>query len=135
MTPTPPFLNDAITRAFAAFPDGPRDQLLQVRAQIFDLAAADPRIGPVGEALKWGQPSYASLRPRVGTPIRLGITKAGRAALFVHCQSSVIAQIAPLLPPDFDLDGTRALHLSDHPKAASHPIVGAFLRTSLTYRL
>lgn len=44
----------------------------------------------VVESLKWGQPSFA-LSPKHGTAVRIGKNKAGDAALYVHCGTTIVA--------------------------------------------
>lgn len=104
MTPLPP---PEIQAAFDKFSPDERKKLLVVRRLIFECAAA---IGanPVAESLRWGQPSYLV---KNGSSLRLGIGKTGQAAIFAHCQSSIISNFATVFGADFQLDGTRAVYL------------------------
>lgn len=130
----PPFPDARLAAAFTAFPDQIRTLLLDVRTLIFDIAAETSGVGAIAESLKWGQPSYTTRDTKTATPIRLGVTGDGKPAVFAHCQSGVIAHVAPLAPPEFEIDGTRALHLP-HDVAADHPLIVETIRTALTYRL
>lgn len=103
--PTMPNLPTHITPAFAAYPNSLRPQLLALRDLIHHTAAGLNL--PITESLKWGQPSFAAPQ---GTPIRLGVSKSGHPALFVHCQTTVIRDFAAL-HPEFTYDGNRAIHL------------------------
>ncbi|MEL6957940.1 MAG: DUF1801 domain-containing protein [Pseudomonadota bacterium] len=132
--PAPISPANAITSAFDAMPDELRPLLLDLRARIHSIASEDPRLGHVIETLKWGQPSLTTAGRKAGTPIRLGVTKDGQAAIFVHCQSPVIPRLAAHLPPEIKLDGTRALHLPSNMQA-DHPALTDFIRTALSYRL
>ncbi|MGG7567648.1 DUF1801 domain-containing protein [Rhodovulum sp. DZ06] len=134
----PPFASPAVAAAFDAFPAPQRALLPALRAEVFAGAAADPRIGPLEETLKWGQPSW---RPRsgAGTALRVGLPKTSplgpaACALYVHCQTSVIEDVRPLLPPGLHIEGTRAVHLC----AAAPPPPGALrplILRALTYKL
>ncbi|WGW04803.1 DUF1801 domain-containing protein [Tropicibacter oceani] len=121
----------SVAPAFEAFPERERSALLAIRSRILSLAAEDPRIGPLHESLKWGQPSYAS---KVGTPLRLGLPKSGGVAIFCHCQTRVIADHRALFGTAFRYDGNRAL-LIDPDSPPDPQALDALIRSALTYRL
>ena len=130
MTPAP-FSSDALRAAFDAFPPDTRDPLLTLRSLIY-ANAADLNVGPVEESLKWGQPSYVPAAPKTGTPIRLGCSKSGDIAVFVHCQSSVLKDLAPVLPAGVTLDGTRGVLFTD---GIDTSVATTVIRAALTYHL
>jgi len=126
----PAFQSPAVSAAFEAFEPALRAQLLDLRALIYDTAA-HLDIPALDESLKWGQPSYTTLK---STPIRLGATKAGAGAIFTHCQSRVIPDFRTLFPTAFTYDGNRAVHIDPTaplPKNALRLLITA----ALTYRL
>ncbi|KNG95078.1 DUF1801 domain-containing protein [Pseudaestuariivita atlantica] len=100
---------DAVARAFARFEPADRSALLAIRRVIFEEASLIPELGGVTETLKWGEPSYAPVVPRTGSPIRLGLAKAGGVAVFAHCQTSLIADFRHLMGARFAYDGSRAV--------------------------
>ncbi len=118
-----------VAAAFEAFDPGPRRRLLELRALIFNVAEHED-VGPLRETLKWGEPAYLT-RPRRGTTIRLGSKAPDHAAMYVHCQSDVIPQLAPR-HPQLDWVGTRELSL---PVAGRLPEVAVreFIALALTY--
>ena len=91
MTLAPPPPPD-VGRWFHALPEEARPVLLGLRALVHDLAGQHD-LGPVFEALKWGEPSFAV---RSGTPVRLGWTEDRPAVcrVLVHCQTSVVSAFA-----------------------------------------
>ncbi|MBO6884604.1 MAG: hypothetical protein JJ869_13655 [Marivita sp.] len=107
MRPAPPILDD-IQAALNVLPDTARLVLVRLREAIFEVASTIQNAGQVTETLKWGQPSYAVA---TGTPLRLGITKTGGPATFVHCQTTVVADERLGLEPD--LPSSTANRLSD----------------------
>ncbi|MEM8851018.1 MAG: DUF1801 domain-containing protein [Pseudomonadota bacterium] len=115
-----------VAAAFDAFSDGLRPRFFALRNLILDSVAADPRI-EITEALRWGQPAY--LPGRTGTAIRLGLAKDGRAALLVHCGTTVIADHRALFPDAMDYEGNRAAIPGDEAAAR------ALIHAALTYRL
>ena len=102
-----------------------------MRNLILQTADSLPEIGPVEEALRWGQPSYIS---RKGTPLRLGVPKSARFGLFVHCQSRVIPNYLEHYPAWDRVEGTRAL-LFDHPNQIEPLRHGWLIRHALTYKV
>ncbi|MCP4934866.1 MAG: DUF1801 domain-containing protein [bacterium] len=102
-----------LVSAFNLFEDKLRPHLLTLRQLIFATAATIPDCGEVIESLKWGQPSYATVNPKSGTPIRLGAPKSspGCYALFMPCQTTLIETIREIYHDDFQYEGNRALIL------------------------
>ncbi len=128
-----PFRSEAIAKVFDGFEPEVGAALLGLRALVFAVAAEIDQVTGVEESLKWGQPSY-SPKPKTGTPIRLGVTKSGAACLFVHCQTSLVA--------DLEADNAHGLHTIDNravvlPKigAEDHPGLPGFVRAALTYHI
>jgi hypothetical protein len=126
-----PFACDRIAAAFNLADDQARMGLLKLRDLILETAETLPDIGPVGEALRWGQPSYIS---RKGTPLRLGVPKSARFGLFVHCQSRVIPNYIERYPAWDRIDGTRAV-LFDRPDQIEPLRHGWLIRHALTYKM
>lgn len=122
-------MSETARTAFASFPEDERQMLTRLRATILKTAAAMEPAIEVVEELKWGQ---LSCRPkkRTGTPVRIGTTKAGSPALFVHCATSLIedwAEDCHQRGTAVAVEGTRALIVDpDDPDAAAPFISRAF---------
>ena len=67
-----PPLPREVSRVFEAFPPPVRRRLLDVRKLIFATAKAHDDVGPLTEALKWGEPAYLTVETGSGSTIRLG---------------------------------------------------------------
>ena len=93
-----------IQRVFDDIEGPQRDTLLAARDLIFDCAGDIA----VVECLKWGQPSYVAPK---GSTLRLGVNKAGKAAIYAHCQSSIISDFVAQFGADFEIEGNRAVLL------------------------
>ena len=129
MTPNlPPELNSV----FESFPAEVREQLLACRQSVFEVAARHDIIGPISETLKWGQPSYLTPETKSGSTIRLGVPKEGGAALYAHCQTTIISDFRGLFPEEFTYEGNRAVCFGPgddlKPEALS-----LLIRSALTY--
>ncbi len=130
----PPFADPAVRDAFAAFPDDVADDLLRLRAMIFDVAAETDGVGALHETLKWGQPAYLTPETRSGSTIRLGAPKDGGAALYAHCQTTIIPDFRGSFPDEFSYEGNRAVRFEAGKAPAGGP-VRLLIKSALTYHL
>ena len=106
-----PFENAEVEAVFRAYPAVLRERLLLLRQLIFETASATEGVGRLEETLKWGQPSYLTAHTGSGTTIRIDRVKSARAqyALYVHCQTNLIATFRELYPDEFKFDGARSI--------------------------
>ena len=84
------------------------------------------------EALRWGQPSYLTVNPKSGSTIRIDHLPPGRYALFVHCQTNLVATFRELYPTELTYGGNRSILLdaADEPPQA---ILRHCIALALTY--
>ena len=126
-----PFQDEKMAGVFEAFEPDARASLLAVRGVIFDLAGEMADVEGVEESLKWGQPSYVP-RPKTGTPIRLGLTKSDTPAIFVHCQTTLVSDLASDNAYGLETIDNRAVVLPSG-DLAGHPGLRGFVRAALMY--
>jgi hypothetical protein len=90
-----------------------RKTLLALRRLIHDVAASTPGVGPLEETLKWDQPSFLTSTSNSGTTIRIDqLSKTDdRPALFVPCQTDLIATYKEIYPDSLRYQGKRAIIL------------------------
>jgi hypothetical protein len=100
----------AVAEVFASYPPAIRKQLTKVRRLIFQTAAATDGVGPVTEALRWGEPAYLTLASKSGSTIRLGWNKAAPAqwAIYFNCQTNLVDSFRTRFP-ELRFDGNRAV--------------------------
>ena len=100
-----------IAAALQDYPPAIRACLLDLRGLVLAAAADTVAVGPLVETLKWGQPSFLPGKPRVGSTVRLGISKSqpGACAMFFHCQTRLIETFRQLYPDPFVFEGNRAM--------------------------
>lgn len=117
---TRPSIPTDVRAAFDALPAPHRARLLALRDVVLATAEATEGVGEIVETLKWGEPAYLPARPRVGTTVRLGVTRAGRPAMFVNCQTTLIETYRARYADVFDFEGSRALVIPEGelPRAA-----------------
>lgn len=124
-----PFANAAVAEAYDAMPARSREIALVLRDLIYETAWDMPQVGPVAESLKWGQPSYAVAR---GTPLRIAVPKAGGCGLYVHCQTTLIADYAALVAGADRIEGNRGV-LFGSPDDIVETRLRLIVRSALTY--
>ncbi|MBT3702154.1 MAG: DUF1801 domain-containing protein [Alphaproteobacteria bacterium] len=100
-----------IKAVFDALPGPLKTKLMSLRELIFETAAEMEDVGPLEEALKWGQASYLTSKSKSGTTIRIARIKKypDRYGLFVHCQTSLITIFRDLYDDELDFDGNRCI--------------------------
>jgi len=129
---TPPFTDPAVEAIFQAYPSAVRKRLLALRRLILDTAATTAGIGRIEETLKWGQPSYLTTRPKSGSTIRIDHMPPGRYALFVHCQTNLVATYRELYPTELAYGGNRSI-LLDARRDPPEAILRHCIALALTY--
>ena len=67
----------AVKATLDAYPSAPRRQLLALRKLIHDTARKTEGVGPLEEALKWGQISFLTTESKSGSTIRIDRVKDG----------------------------------------------------------
>ncbi|MCE8009720.1 DUF1801 domain-containing protein [Aestuariivita sp.] len=123
-----------VAQAFKALPREAQPGLIRLRALIYDCAAGLSETGGVQEVLRWGQPAYLPVKPRVGSTLRLGVPKSGGFALYAHCGTSIIRDFAETYPGLDRIEGNRAVHFdrADQIDPSRH---GQLIHHALTYHL
>ncbi len=132
--PHKPFVDPRVEAIFSAYADEIRFGLIQLRQLIFDVGARTDGVGPVLEALRWGQPAYLTAESKSGSTLRLGLPKTGGFAIYAHCQTSIISEFQDLFPDDFVFEGNRAIHFTS---GTGLPLdkLSMLVRRALTYHL
>ncbi len=125
------FENKKIKSIFDAYPARIRKNLLMVRQIIFDIAQESNDVGEIQERLKWNQPSYLTVNPKSGTTIRLDSIDLSEYAIFVHCQTTLIAEFKEVYP-ECRYDGNRAIIFDSNNKHTTK-IIKHFIYLALSY--
>lgn len=96
-----------VAAVFASYPPPLRAKLRALRKLILDTATKTQGVGPVEETLKWGQPSYLTSSGS-GSTIRIDRHGEGYA-MFVNCNTDLIAQYRSHYPRELRYEGKRAV--------------------------
>lgn len=125
-----------IDAIFAGYAEPAGTRLRALRQLILDTARVTPGVGPVEETLRWGQPSYLTSKSGSGSTIRIDAVKGSsdRYALYVHCQTDLLATFRAHYGQALSYEGERALVFD-----AGHPVdegvVAHCISLALTYHL
>ena len=109
-----PFRDANVKAVFDAYPTTLRAPLLKLRELILSTAEETDGVGKLTETLKWGEPAYLPVKPGIGTTIRINALKGStdRYAVFVNCQTTLVANFRELYADAFEFEGKRALILN-----------------------
>ena len=101
-----------VTAVFESYPKPVGARLRALRKLILDTARETNGVGPLEEALKWGQVSYLTSESRSGSTIRIDQVKAatGQYAVYFHCQTNLVETFRELYP-ELRYSGNRAVLL------------------------
>lgn len=102
-------LSSEVQAVYDACTPPARHGLHQLRGLILEQAELMPQIGPVTEALRWGQPAFLTLDTAAACSLRIGPVKGQGFGLFVHCQTGLIAAFATGAGAGLRFSGTRAV--------------------------
>jgi hypothetical protein len=125
------FAEPAVEAVFQAYPGAVRQRLLALRRLIFATAASTAGVGRIEETLKWGRPSYLT-HPKSGSTIRIDQVPPGSYALYVHCQTNLVASFRELYPTELAYGGNRSI-LLDAGRDPPEAILRHCIALALTY--
>lgn len=128
------FNNKNVEAVFNRYPPAMRTKLMAIRELIFQTAEKTPGVGELEETLKWGQPSYLTMKSKSGTTIRIDQISPdpGVYGIFVHCQTTLIGRFRPLYPTDFTYEKNRGIHFGIHEQVPVKELQ-KFIVMALTY--
>ena len=84
----------------------------RLRALIAETARETDSVGALAESVKWGEPSFAPARPRIGSSVRLQERANGDVALMFICHTGLVERFRDLYGDTLTLEGNRAIVLS-----------------------
>ncbi len=104
------FKDPDVKKRFNKYEKNVRVKLLFLRQLIFETAGEIKEIGKLEESLKWGEPSYVSSKPKVGSPIRINrIKNTDRYAIYFNCKSNLVSTFKQIFPKTFTYGGDRSI--------------------------
>lgn len=107
-----PFEDDRVREVFASYSEEARGPLMRLRELVFEVADELDGVGRIEESLRWGEPAYLTHDPVTGTTLRLHSKGPAEFALYVNCQTSLIAAFRAQFGDLLDYEGTRAVRFT-----------------------
>ena len=105
-----PFINPKVEIKFNSFNPKIKKQLLLLRELIFKTAENIEVVREIEESLKWNEPSYSPIKPKVGSPIRINCLKNSvKFAVYFNCQTNLISTLKEIYPKTFRYLGNRGI--------------------------
>lgn len=106
-----PFQNDDVEQVYLCMPEDVRTMALTLRELVLDEGRQLEQTGGIQETLKWGQASYLPVKPRIGTTLRVAVHDPYHLALYVNCNTSLIADFGSLFGSELVYSKNRAVLL------------------------
>jgi len=105
------FTNADVAAVFESYSTPIKKKLLFLRQMIFNVAAETEGVGQLEETLKWGQPSYLTVKPKSGSTIRIDQVKSheGQYAMYFHCQTTLVDTFKEIYANEFRFEGNRSI--------------------------
>ena len=127
-------MNTKVESAFNSYPNEYRVPLLHIRELIYSAANSIPEVGELNESLKWGQPTYSTVKTKTGSPIRLDRFGTDRIAVLFHCQTSLIENFGLLFYDVLEFSGNRAIVMNPNGELPINELTMC-IELALTYHL
>lgn len=127
-------MDNAVINVFNNYPDKSRKALIQIRELIYDVAANIPEVGELEESLKWGQPTYSTLRTKSGSPIRIDTFGEDKIAIFFHCQTSLVESFRTMFHTSLEFSKNRAIVIDPNKEIQTNELA-LCIEMALTYHL
>jgi hypothetical protein len=95
-------------------PSAMKQALSALRQLILDTANQTEGVGPIEEALRWGQLSFITTVSGSGSTIRIDALRDDptKFAIFFHCQSGLISDFRNRYPKQMNFVGERSIEFS-----------------------
>ena len=128
------FIDPVIESVFDGYPMPERKALLRMRELIFKTAKQTKGVGPLTEALRWGQPSYITEQTGAGSFVRMDCFDDDKFALFFHCQTTLVETFRHMFPDTFIYSKNRAIVIDPTAPLAADELQTC-LALALAYKL
>ena len=103
--------NPEVAAVFKAYPINVRAKLMYLRRLILDTAASIDCVGELEETLKWGEPSYLTLKSKSGSTLRIDWKKPqeNEYAIYFKCTANLVAAFKERYSKTFRYGGDRSI--------------------------
>lgn len=124
----------SVEKVFNSYPVEYRESLMRIRELIYNVASKIPEVGDLEESLKWGQPTYSTVKTKAGSPIRLDRFGQDKIAIFFHCQTSLVDSFRTLFHNNLEFSKNRAIVIEPNKELQTNELA-LCIEMALTYHL
>lgn len=128
--------NPEVAAVFAAYPKKFRTKLMFLRKLIFDTAAETEGVGELEETLKWGEPSYRTVKSKIGSTIRINWKESlgEQYAMYFTCTTLLVPTFRKMYPTEFRYIKNRGVVFNLNEKIPVEKLRHC-IKLALTYHL
>lgn len=104
-------MNGEVTAVFNTYPPEMKEKLLFLRELILETAVSLDAVKEIEETLKWGEPSYLTKKPKIGSTVRLGwkAAKPDQYSIFFKCTANLVPAFKERFPQTFRYGDNRSI--------------------------
>ncbi len=120
---------------YSQYPVDVRSKCIVIRSMIFEAAKKDPRIGPILETLRWGEPAYIPRQTKSGAMVRVHwkASVPDQIGLYFLCQTDLVRRFKSKFGSTLNIEGNRAIVLDRYDDLPSDKIVACVLDSFCYY--
>lgn len=107
------FEDAKVKEKFLSYPGNIQLKLLVIRDLIFKVASSLDGVGPIYETLKWGEPSYVTLKTKSGSTCRINWKKNTPTKYYIYfnCKTTLVETFKEIYGPLFRYGCNRSIIL------------------------
>lgn len=100
-----------IQHRYDSYPEHIKPLMNSLRDLVFKVADNTEGVGEITEALKWGEPSFLTSKPKSGTTIRIDWKSRSPEliGIYVSCSTSLIESFRTMFSDVLSFEGNRAI--------------------------
>ncbi len=106
-----PSVSPEVAEVFDRYPQHVRWKLMNLRRIILETASAISIIRGIEETLKWGEPSYVVMPPRLGSTVRIDwkASRENEYAMYFKCTANIVPSFKDRFEGLFNFGGNRSI--------------------------
>lgn len=128
------FSEPGVKKAYDSLPAPHQRYAYEIRELIWQTVGELDLGCDVLETLKWGEPSYLPVKPRIGSTVRVGQFDEQNLALYFNCQTMLVENFRSMFGKDVEYSKNRAL-LFKVSEAVPETIVKTCVSSTLRYHM
>ncbi len=127
---------DEVAAKMATYPPQIRARVASLRQFVLTVADGIAAVGPIDEALKWGEPAFLTTQSGSGSTFRIAWHRRHptQYAMYFNCQTTLVDSFKTMFPDTFRFEGNRAI-VFETDETIEYAALAACVAMALTYQL